>query len=78
MNRSPTAELLFSNSIFYEAKSAGIGRNPVVRISQGLIEWADVVFVMSEKEDGHLTLLENLFNLEGKLVCNLDIPDELR
>jgi len=76
VNRSPTAESLFSNSLFYEAKSGGIGRNPVVRVSQALIDWADVVFVMSEAEDGHLTLLENIFNLKEKVVCDLDIPDD--
>ena len=75
LNRSPTAESLFSSSRFYEAKSSGTNENAVVRVSQELIDWADVVFVMSEKEDGHLTILERTFNLRGKLVCDLDIPD---
>jgi predicted protein tyrosine phosphatase len=73
--RSPTAESLFSNSRFYEAKSAGTNQDAVVRVTQDLIDWADVVFVMSEKEDRHLTLLESNFNLKDKLVCDLDIPD---
>lgn len=30
---------------------------------------------MSEKEDGHLTLLKNNFNLDGKEVYDLDVSD---
>ena len=63
------------HSRFYEAKSAGTDQHAVVRISQALIDWADVVFVMSEKEDGHQTFIENNFTLKDKLVCDLDIPD---
>ena len=40
-----------------------------------MIDWADVVFVMSEKEDGHLTFIRNRFRVKDKLVCDLDIPD---
>ena len=75
VNRSPTAESLFLNSSIYEAKSGGTDQNAVVRVSQALIDWADVVFVMSEKEDGHLTFIENNFSVKDKLVCDLDIPD---
>jgi predicted protein tyrosine phosphatase len=75
INRSPTAESLFLNSRFYEAKSGGTDQDAVVRVSQDLIDWADVVFVMSEKEDGHLTFIEKNFSVKGKLVCDLDIPD---
>ena len=75
VNRSPTAESLFLNSKFYEAKSAGTDQHAVVKLSQYLIGWADVVFVMSEKEDGHLTFIENKFSLKDKLVCDLDVPD---
>jgi predicted protein tyrosine phosphatase len=75
VNRSPTAESLFLNSRFYEAMSGGTDQNAVVRVSQDLIDWADVVFVMSEKEDGHLTFIENSFSVKNKLVCDLDIPD---
>jgi predicted protein tyrosine phosphatase len=74
-NRSPTAESLFLNSRLYEAKSGGTDQNAVVRISQDLIDWADLVFVMSEKEDGHLTFIESNFSLKDTLVCDLDISD---
>ena len=75
VNRSPTAESLFLNSRFYKAKSAGTDQNALVKVSQDLIDWADVVFVMSEKEDGHLTFVENNFSLKNKPVHDLDIPD---
>jgi predicted protein tyrosine phosphatase len=75
-NRSPTAESLFLDSRFYEAKSAGTDSNAIARITQELINWADLVFVMSEKEDGHLTFMENNFGVKGKVVCDLDIPDD--
>jgi predicted protein tyrosine phosphatase len=75
INRSPTAESLFLNSRFYEAKSAGIDQGAVVRLSQSLIDWADVLFVMSEKEDRHLTFMNTSFNIKDKLACDLDIPD---
>lgn len=73
--RSPTAESLFLNSGLYEAKSCGTDQNAVIRVTQELIDWADVVFVMSENEDGHLTFIESNFDLNGKLVCDLDVPD---
>jgi predicted protein tyrosine phosphatase len=44
-------------------------------VTQELIDWADVVFVMSEREDRHLTFIESNFNVRGKLVCDLDVPD---
>jgi predicted protein tyrosine phosphatase len=75
INRSPTAESLFSNSRFYEAKSGGTAQDAVARVSQDLIDWADLVFVMSEKEDGHLIFLESDFSLKDKLICDLEIPD---
>jgi len=74
-NRSPTAESLFLNSRFYEAKSGGTDQDAIVTVSQDLIDWADLVFVMSEKDDGHLTFIKNNFSLKGKRVCDLDIPD---
>ena len=74
-DRSPTAEDLFRNSKEYEARSADTSAFAVRRVTQELIEWADQIFVMSELDDGHLTFLETHFNLKGKAVYDLDIPD---
>ena len=80
MNRSPLAASLFENSAFYEARSAGfyplkIGKEAGKPITQELIDWADKIFVMSEKEEKHLTLLKERFNLGDKKVEVLDVPD---
>ena len=73
--RSPTAEELFSDSEKYEAKSAGEFALLGTQITQDLIDWADVIFVMSEKRDGHLSFLRKHFNVKGKEIYDLDIPD---
>ncbi len=44
-------------------------------VTQELIDWADLVFVMSEREDKHQTLIESNFNLKDKPVCDLDVSD---
>ena len=73
--RSPTAEELFKDSEQYEAKSAGTYPTAAKRVTQELVDWADIIFVMSENEEGHLTFLKNNFTIEGKVVYDLDIPD---
>ncbi|MEI9966390.1 MAG: protein tyrosine phosphatase [Candidatus Moraniibacteriota bacterium] len=75
MMRSPTAEDLFKDSLQYEAKSAGILPMSVTHITQSHLNWADRVFLMSEKEDGHLTYLRNHFDIEGKNIEVLEIPN---
>ena len=42
--------------------TCGTDQNAVVKVSQDLIDCAHIVFVMSEKEDGHLTFIENNFS----------------
>ena len=69
------SEDLFRCSKDYEAKSAGTHLFAEHRLTQELIDWADKIFVMSELEDGHLTFLETDFDLKGKPVHDLDIPD---
>jgi predicted protein tyrosine phosphatase len=73
-DRSPTAEDLFRSSGRYKALSAGI--LPLARreVSQELIDWADIVFVMNEEEDGHASHLRR-FDVSGKKIVDLNIPD---
>jgi predicted protein tyrosine phosphatase len=47
--RSPTAELLFKNHPTHQARSAGTSDKARIRISQKLIDWGDIVFVMERK-----------------------------
>lgn len=75
-DRSPTAQDLFKDSTKYEARSAGTHFRANRHIDQEMIDWADMIFVMSEKENGHLTNLKNNYDLKDKKVIDLDIPDE--
>jgi len=75
LQRSPTAEDLFRDSKKYEAKSAGIHLLAVNTVSQELVDWADIIFVMNERKDRHLTYLADHFKLGGKEIHDLDIPD---
>ncbi|MDZ7705558.1 MAG: hypothetical protein U5L04_13870 [Trueperaceae bacterium] len=73
--RSPTAEDMFAGSEHYNARSAGTHPHAEQRVSQDMIDWADRVFVMSERTDGHKTFLENNFDVGGAEIYDLDIPD---
>ena len=77
--RSPTAASLFQNSETFEAKSAGThivsGHPEAVLVDEKLISWADEIFVMSEKEDHHLSYLKSHFSLHNKKIHILDIPN---
>lgn len=44
-------------------------------VSQGLVDWADKIFLMDEMFDSHLTRLSTGFNLRDKEVVVLDIRD---
>ena len=76
ISRSRTAEDILKNSSKYDVQSAGVewhARGGQM-VSQGLINWADRIFVMEVR---HLEHLYNCFCMEGKdkAVVFLDIPD---
>lgn len=72
--RSRTAEDLFKNSIQYEVQSAGIKwhKDGEQMLNQGLLSWADKIFVM---ERWQLEYLAVTFDIENKTIIILDIPD---
>jgi predicted protein tyrosine phosphatase len=70
--RSPTAELLFKNHPLHRAYSAGTSDKARIRVSQKMIDRADVIFVMERK---HLQLLKQRFDITGKQLIVLDIED---
>jgi len=76
LQRSVTGEKLFSGCPGMETRSAGTnpayGRTPV---SQELVDWADVIFVMNEKNEGHMSYLRDNFDLTDKRVNDLGIED---
>ena len=72
--RSPTAEQVFSTLPDYEVSSAGTNNDAENPLSDELVEWADIIFVM---EKSHRSKLQQRYRraLNGKLVVCLDIPD---
>lgn len=73
--RSPTAEVVFSKHKNLNVESAGLDSRADVCVTDELIEWAELIFVM---EKSHKTKLAKNFrpSLKGKKVICLDIPDE--
>jgi predicted protein tyrosine phosphatase len=78
VDRSRTAEDLYKDDPRFEVRSAGtapFANNPVDR---ELLRWADRIFVMSEREDGHQSLLRFRFPDVHRPVVDLDIEDRWR
>ena len=75
LQRSPTAEKLYENFSGYVAKSAGTDAGARQRVTEGLLGWADWIFVMEAK---HREYLHRKFPeaLADKRLINLRIPDE--
>jgi len=75
--RSPSAESLFRGSQAHEARSAGTSEFARIKVTAGLIGWADIVFLMEKR---HRDLLKRRFPHEltakPKPLIVLDIPDE--
>ena len=73
--RSRTAEELYQNFPGYVAKSAGTEPGSRQRVTEGLLGWADHIFVMETK---HRDYLRAKFpdGIAGKRVICLRIPDD--
>jgi len=73
--RSPTAEQIFADWPGIETSSAGTNNDAENPLSDELVEWADIIFVM---ERAHTTKLQSRYRAamkSARLVC-LDIPDD--
>ena len=72
--RSRTAESIYSDDSRYIVKSAGISKKAQVRLTEDLISWADIVFVMESK---YRDVITDLYPIESisKEIVSLDIPD---
>jgi len=73
--RSRTAEEIFRNLPGYAVKSAGTEPSARIRITEGLLGWADHIFVMEAK---HRAYLQSKFPeaIADKPVHCLNIPDD--
>jgi len=75
--RSLTAEHMLDGVPGFAVKSGGTEPRSRIRINEGHIGWADLIFVMEKK---HRRILEENFPeaLVGKSIVCLNIPDEYR
>ena len=75
--RSLTAETMYQDFPGYAVKSVGTEPSARIRVNQGHIGWADIIFVMEKK---HGRILREKFGeaLDGKNVICLRIPDDYR
>jgi predicted protein tyrosine phosphatase len=73
--RSRTAEEIFKHLPGYAVKSAGTEPSARIRVTEGLVGWADHIFVMERK---HRDILRQRFPeaIVDRLIHCLDIPDE--
>lgn len=73
--RSLTAEKLFDGFEGHSARSAGTENNARIKVTSGLIGWADVIFCMEKK---HVRRIREKFSEEliGKKIVCLNIPDD--
>lgn len=74
VQRSLTAERLLDGVGGYEARSAGTERRARLRLTEDLVRWSEIIFVMESK---HLHALRKEFKRElaGKRLICLQIPD---
>ncbi|MGR9190687.1 low molecular weight protein tyrosine phosphatase family protein [Rhizobium leguminosarum] len=73
--RSPTAEQVFANWPEIEVSSAGTNKDAENPLSNELVEWADIVFVM---EKAHRAKVQGKYRSalkDTRLIC-LHIPDD--
>lgn len=73
--RSLTAEVIFKGDQNHSFKSAGTENDARVRVTEKLVDWADLIFVMEKR---HRQRLQDKFGalLSGKQMVVLDIEDK--
>jgi predicted protein tyrosine phosphatase len=73
--RSPTAAALFADSDRYVAKSAGTSDSARIKITPGLINWADRLFVMEKR---HAAIIQRNYPdlIADKSIVVLHITDD--
>lgn len=72
VGRSPTAEALLKGKEGFEVRSAGTWVNARRRVSESLVEWADIIFVMEQHHKETIIALKP--EAENKITV-LNIPD---
>jgi predicted protein tyrosine phosphatase len=74
--RSLTAEKIYSGFPGYSVKSAGTEENARIKVTEGHVGWADLIFVMEKR---HVDRLRDKFpkTLMGKKIVCLHIDADL-
>jgi predicted protein tyrosine phosphatase len=73
--RSLTAERMFEGFSGYSVRSAGTELGARIRVTEGHIGWANIIFVMEKR---HIERLRSKFSeaVAGKKIICLHIPDD--
>jgi len=74
IDRSPTAERIYSGRSDFEVKSAGVSEYALTPVSSKLIKWADVILCMEDKHKQKVIKIYSAI-LMNKIVDSLDVPD---
>ena len=74
IDRSPTAENIYSGRSDLKVKSAGVSDYAQTPVSAELIQWADIILCMEEK---HKQKIKKKFPdiAANKTIDSLDVPD---
>lgn len=75
VHRSPTAARLYASTPGIKARSAGLSSLARVQLTEELLAWADVVFVMERRL---VRMIRNRFReaIAGKELVCLAVPDD--
>lgn len=73
--RSATAETIYKNHAVHQVRSAGTAPSARIKISEKLISWADLIFVMEKKHKQRITE-KFAATIPYKEIIVLDIPDD--
>ncbi|MFM9950034.1 MAG: low molecular weight protein tyrosine phosphatase family protein [Saprospiraceae bacterium] len=75
--RSRTAETIFKNNQQHLVKSAGTENEARIKVTEKLVRWADLIFVMEKKHKERLS--EKFGSLaDDKDIIILDIQDDYK
>ncbi len=74
LNRSKTAETIYSNRQNVQVRSAGMSPNALHFVTNEDIEWTDMIIVFEERQE---KILYKYFSqqIKGKKIINLSIED---
>ena len=73
--RSPTAERVFGEDARLEVRSAGVDPDATVPVTQELLEWAELIFVMEKRQRNIIHKRYPAVYRSRPIIC-LYIPDQ--